>query len=116
MWYNLFAANPAKTRLIDALARQVADLSVEELCRLAAGPIAAMTMCEARGYLRARSAGEIRRQAKIVLARHPEASHSWLDEVMQVAAERIVPLALRQIAAGVGFTRFATQPIQQRAA
>ena len=94
----LSAASSSK---IDALSRQVAELSVEEVCQTVAGHVEGMTFSEARGYVRARAIRSVRKQSRLAISRHPNAKLQWLDEVARAAAERLVPAVLRQTGVGV---------------
>jgi len=96
---KLLGAIPS--RRIDALSRQVADLSLESVCQLVGDRIESMTFSEARGYVRARAARVVRKQARIVISRSPGADQAWGDVVTRAATERIVPLVLRQTGVGV---------------
>jgi hypothetical protein len=86
-----------RRRLLDALVRQVADDSLDAVCRLVAARVETMTLCEARGYIRARAAREVRRQVRAAIARHPVAQASWELPLVVRATERVAPLALREI-------------------
>ena len=92
----------ASSSRVDALSRQVADLSVESVCQLVRDEIQAMNFAEARGYVRARAAA-CRAQARAT-GDQPSSwcrSEAWLDAVVRAATERIVPLVLRQTGVGV---------------
>jgi hypothetical protein len=80
-----------RRRTLDALVRHVAEASVDAICRLVEDRIEAMGPCEARGYVRARAAREIRQQ--------PGVDASWELLVVVRSTERVVPLAMRQLAA-----------------
>lgn len=95
------------TGRIDALARQVADLSVESVCQLVCGRVESMTFSEARGYVRARAGGIVRKQARLVINRQRGAEQAWEDAVTRVATEQLVPLVLRRT--GVGVPKAATK-------
>jgi hypothetical protein len=84
-------------RALEALARQVAELSVEAISRLVIGQTGGMTPCEARGYVRARSAREIVRQTRLAISHLPGADASWESPVRQAATERVVPLVMRAL-------------------
>jgi hypothetical protein len=93
--------NVASTGRMDALSRQVADLSLESVCEVVGDRIENMAFSEARGYVRARASRVVRKQARMVISRHPGANQSWLDAITRSATERIVPLVLRQTGVGV---------------
>src|SRR5882672_1468600 len=81
----------------ESLARQVAELSVEVIYRLVAGHTRGMTPCEARGYVRARSAREISRQTRMAVSRWPGADLAWESSLRLAATERVVPLVMRAL-------------------
>ena len=89
------------TGRMEALARQVADLSLEGVCLLVGDRIDKMSFSEARGYVRARAARVVRKQARLVISRNPGTNEAWLDPITRSATERIVPLVLRQTGVGV---------------
>ena len=86
---------------IEALARQVVDESVENVAQLVANHMEAMTLSEARGYVRARSAQIVRRQTRLAVNRHPDAAPDWSASIIRAATERLVPLVLRQTGVGI---------------
>jgi hypothetical protein len=88
-----------RRRSLDSLVRQVAEASVEAVCLLVGERIESMTLCEARGYVRARAGREIRRQARAAFANQPGMDPVWETLVVLRAAERIAPLALRKLTA-----------------
>ena len=96
----------APTKQIDALSRQVADLSMEGVCQLVSGPIQSMTFSEARGYVRARAGRIVQKKALQVINQNPGAQtrtteSAWVDDVVHAATEQLVPLVLRQVGLGV---------------
>ncbi len=101
----------APTKQIDALSRQVADLSMEGVCQLVSGPIQSMTFSEARGYVRARAGRIVQKKALQVLNQHSATQtratqnrateSAWVDDVVHAATEQLVPLVLRQVGLGV---------------
>jgi hypothetical protein len=94
-----FAVAARRRRALDALVRRIAESSVEAICQLVAERIDSMSMCEARGYVRARAAGEIRRQTKLAFSHQPGVDPAWQPLVVLRATERVAPLALRRISA-----------------
>jgi len=86
---------------IDALSREVADLSVEGVCLLVGDQVESMTFSEARGYVRARAAAIVGRHARLAMGRHPGADPASTDLVARTAVERLVPVVLRQTGVGV---------------
>jgi hypothetical protein len=95
-----FALAARRRRMLDALVRRIAESSVEAICQLVGDRINSMSICEARGYVRARAAGEIRRQARIAFTQQPGVDAAWEPLVILRATERVAPLAMRQISAG----------------
>jgi hypothetical protein len=87
----------SRRRWLDATVRQVAELSAPTVCGLAAGRVEAMSVCESRGYIRARAGAEIRRQTRAVVERNPEAGPNMAALVAARATERVVALAMRQL-------------------
>lgn len=84
-------------RRLDAIVRHVTDLSLEGVAEAVEGRTGGMSLCETRGYIRARATAEVRRQARMVLLRHPGAPDEWEAEVVARAADRVAPLVLRRI-------------------
>ncbi|MCA9230828.1 MAG: hypothetical protein KDA57_09260 [Planctomycetales bacterium] len=105
---NLLGVAPAGA--IEALIRQVAELSIEGVCEKVSARIDDMTLSEARGYVRARAAQVVQRQTRLVLLQHREAQSDWAVQIVPAATERLIPLVIRQ--AGVGVPR----PIELRKA
>jgi hypothetical protein len=71
---------------------------VEAICRLVADRIESMTIGEARGYVRARAAGEIRRQTRLAFSQQPGVDPGWESLIVLRATERVGPLTMRQLA------------------
>ena len=94
-----FGVAARRRRILDALVRRVAEGSVEAICQLIGDRTRSMSVCEARGYVRARAAAEIRRQAKLAFSQQPGVDAAWAPLVILRATERAAPLALRQLAA-----------------
>ena len=86
---------------VDALSRHVAELSIESVCELVGDQVERMKLSEARGYVRARAARIVRRQARLAMERDRAVDQAWIDVVARTAIERIVPLVLRQTGVGV---------------
>ena len=104
---SIFRSNP--TARIEALARQVAEVCVEDVARLVAGYVENMTLSEARGYVRARSGSIVRRHTRLAIGRHPQALQAWSPGIVRAATERIIPQVLRQT--GVGVPRRVNTPL-----
>ena len=96
---KLFGAAPSAA--IDALVRQVADLSLEGVIERVSARIDDMTLSEARGYVRARAASVVRRQTSQAISQHQDATDDWAGMIVPAATERLVPLVLRQTGVGV---------------
>ena len=89
-------ANPI--RQADVFAVKIAEQSANQVLARVAGRTDCMTLCETRGYIRARAASEIRRQTRIAMSdRSADAGLTAL--VIRRSTERIVPLVLRRLAA-----------------
>ncbi len=86
---------------IDALVRQIAELSLEGVVERVSDRIDEMTLSEARGYVRARAAHVVRRQTRQAISQHQEATEDWSEAIVPAATERLVPLVLRQTGVGV---------------
>jgi hypothetical protein len=89
-----------RRRSLEALVRHVAESSVQAICQLVADRVESMSLCEARGYVRARASREIRRQARLAFANQPGIDPSWETLVVLRATERAAPLALQQLTSG----------------
>jgi len=96
---KLFGTAPSAT--IDALVRQVAELSLEGVVERVATRIDDMTFSEARGYIRARAALVVRRQTSQAISQYQGVTDDWAEAIIPAATERIVPLVLRQRSVGV---------------
>jgi hypothetical protein len=94
-----FAVAARRRRVLDSLVRRIAESSVEAICQLIGDRTRSMSVCEARGYVRARAAAEIRRQARLAFSQQPGVDAAWEPLVILRATERAAPLALRQLAA-----------------
>jgi hypothetical protein len=92
-----FAVAARRRRVLDALVRRIAESSVEAICQLIGDRTQSMSVCEARGYVRARAAAEIRRQARLAFSQQPGVDAAWESLVILKATERAAPLALRQL-------------------
>lgn len=93
----------APAEAIEALARQVSELSLEDVIERVSSRIENMPLSEARGYVRARAAQVVRIQTRRALSQHAEASEDWASLIIPSATERLVPLVIRQT--GVGLPR-----------
>ena len=112
MFERSFGVAARRRRTLDALVRHVAEASVEAICRLVEDRIQSMGPCEARGYVRARAAREIRQQTRLAFSQQPGIDASWELLVVVRSTERVVPLARRQLAA----MRISRQAATQRRA
>jgi len=95
-----FAVAARRRRVLDALVRRIADASVEAICQLVGNRVESMSVCETRGYVRARAAGEIRKQTRLAFSEQPGVDAMWEPLVILRATERVASLALRQLSAG----------------
>ena len=96
---KVFRSEPSAK--VEAFARQVVDESVADVAQLVAKQMEGMTLSEARGYVRARSAQIVRRQTRLAIHRHPHAAPDWSASIVRTATERLVPLVLRQTGVGI---------------
>lgn len=92
---------PEPSVKVEAFARQVVDESVEDVAQLVANQMEGMTLSEARGYVRARSAQIVRKQTRLAVNRHPDAAPDWSASIIRTATERLIPLVLRQTGVGI---------------
>ena len=92
-----FAVAARRRRMLDALVLRIAESGVDAICQLVQERVQPMGLCEARGYVRARSAAEIRRQARLAFAQQPGVDLAWEPLVVLRATERAASLALRQL-------------------
>ncbi len=93
----------APTGIIESLAHQVTELSLEDVIKRVSDQIDNMTLSEARGYVRARASQVVRIQTRRVLSQHGEASEDWANLIIPSATEHLIPLVIRQT--GVGLPR-----------
>ena len=98
MFIRRLLAKRRERRSVTALAQTVAEMSAAAIMRLVAETARGMSPCEARGYIRARAAGEIRSHATAVLAELPDAV-GLEGRVARQAADRATTLVLRQLLA-----------------
>lgn len=94
----LLSLTQSHRRLIDAPARQIAELCLPEVVELVAGQTTEMTLCEVRGYIRARAARAVRRRVQICVA---ETTDLRPHEAMlrRRAIDCLVPVVMRRLAA-----------------
>lgn len=104
---SFFRTKP--TARIETLARQVAEACVADITPLVAGGVEDMSLSEARGYVRARSAAIVRRHTRLAICRSPQAVQDWSPGIVRSATEQIIPLVLRQT--GVGVPRHVARPL-----
>jgi hypothetical protein len=109
-----FALAARRRRVLDAMVRRIAESSVEAICLLIGDRTNSMSVCEARGYVRARAAIEIRRQTKLAFLQQPGVDAAWEPLVILRATERAAPMALRHLSAERAAQNSATA--QRRAA
>jgi N-acetylglutamate synthase-like GNAT family acetyltransferase len=82
---------------MDGVVRLVAEQSVAAVCRVVSSRIPEMSLCEARGYIRARAGLEIRRQSRFGLWRELGVDAAWENAVVARATERVVAQVMRQL-------------------
>lgn len=99
MLERTFGVSARRRRTLDSLVRRVSEASVDAICRLVEERVAEMGPCEARGYVRARAAREIRQQTRLAFSQQPGVDASWELLVVVRSTERVVPMAMRQLAA-----------------
>jgi hypothetical protein len=100
MLERLFARLPwRRERALDAAAREIADLCLDEVCRAVSERVFRMGLGEARGYIRARSMPQVRRHSPAVLNKLADLPAGWEPLVLSRAADCVAPLALRRITA-----------------
>lgn len=86
---------------ITNLSRQVASASFDNVTTLVAEQIEGMSFSEARGYVRARAAVTVRKQARQVLSQQAGSDMTLVEEVARLATEQLLPQVLRQVGVGV---------------
>ncbi len=84
-------------KIVDGLAKEVAQHSLAPVWERVARRAAAMRLNEGRGYVRARAAQIISAQADRVLAREPRLAVSLRSQVIAAAADLVVSLVIRDI-------------------
>ncbi|MCG8448218.1 MAG: hypothetical protein MI725_01385 [Pirellulales bacterium] len=104
---KLFGATSA--RKTDALVKQVVDASIAGVCQRVAQHIDAMSLFEARGYVRARAARVVRRQTRLAINHLPEDNSAWSETIVRAATERLLPVVLQRMS--VGIPRSSSLPI-----
>jgi hypothetical protein len=115
MLNQLLSALPwRRERSQDALARQIAELSIDDVCAAVSQSLWGMSLCEARGYIRARSLPAVRQHSALVLGRLSDVPAAWEPAIVVKAADRVAPLALRRLTARR--TRHVLQPVALRRA
>jgi hypothetical protein len=86
-----------RRRVLDSLVAHVVESCVPAVIDLVSGRLKGMTLCEARGYVRARAGREIRRQARMAFSNQPGVDPSWESLVVLRASEKVAPVVLRQL-------------------
>jgi hypothetical protein len=87
----------SRRRLMDGVVRLVAERSAAAVGRVVAGRVQGMSLCEMRGYIRARAGVEVRRQTRTALGREVNSDAAWENAVAARATERVVALVMRQL-------------------
>lgn len=83
------------------LARKVAEQCQNDVCQLVMGRMDSMTLSEARGYIRARATPIVSRACRRHLASLPRVDSAFEESISRLAAERIIPHAIRIAQVGV---------------
>ena len=96
---NFFVSVPKPKT--EALAKQVADASHAPAIQLVAGSLSELSLAEARGYVRARCGRLVRRQTRLAIHGHPEATAAWAPVVVDIATERLIAQVLRDSKVGM---------------
>ncbi len=91
-------SRPSRQELVD-LVRQVSDRSFPAVQDRAASRAAGMPLAEARGYVRARATGIIRRQVEICLTRRHAVDERLQRQIALHACERVVHLVIAEMLA-----------------
>lgn len=94
---HFFALRGSHRRSLDALVRQVAEQCAPAVSALTAGRVDAMSVCETRGYIRARAGVLVRRHARAAASREFAGSATLEALVAARATERVVALVMRQM-------------------
>lgn len=88
-----------RRRMLDSLVAHVVESCAPAVIELVAERLRGMTLCEARGYVRARAGREIRRQTRMAFANQPGMNAGWEPLVVLRASEKVAPVVLRQLSA-----------------
>lgn len=99
MLHRPYGVAARRRRTLDALVCHVAEASVDAICRLVSERVEPMGPAEARGYVRARAAREIRQQTRFAFSQQPGVDPAWELLIVLRATERVIPLAMRQLTA-----------------
>jgi hypothetical protein len=90
----------SRRRLMDAMVRLVAERSLAAVSNLVDGRMDGMSLCETRGYIRARAGQVVRRQSRAVMQCENAARAAWENALVARATERVVALVVRQGTSG----------------
>lgn len=82
---------------INAVAAQIGEASVEEVCRKLGNRCDQMTFSETRGYVRVRAAQVVWRHTRRQIACSQNLPDKWAGAIVRQATERILPQVLRQL-------------------
>lgn len=91
-------SGPSRQELID-LVRQVSDRSFPAVQDRTVGRLEGMPLAEARGYVRARATGIVRRQVEICLTRRHAIDAKLQSQIGLQACERVVHLVIGEMLA-----------------
>jgi transcriptional regulator of heat shock response len=75
----------------ESLVRQIAEQSLAEVCHQVEGRLRAMSLSEARGYVRARASQVVMRETRLAIANSREVDFTAMPDIVRQATERLVP-------------------------
>lgn len=94
---QFLALRGSHRRSLDALVRQVAEQCAPAVSALTTGRVDSMSVCETRGYIRARAGVLVRRQTRVAMPRASANNAAVEAIVVARATERVVALVMRQL-------------------
>jgi len=95
---QFFEVHSPSRRRVDALVRVVAEQCTAAVTAASAGRLAGMSVCESRGYIRARASVLVRRQVRAVVQRESKQVAAQEAALAARSIERVVALVMRQLA------------------
>ena len=84
----------------EKLVQDVADRSLESVCRDVEGHMGDMSLAEARGYVRARATQVVLREARLAIANSPDADFTIMANIVRAVTDRLVPQVIRRTHVG----------------